>query len=516
MEKSSGHTFEYDAIVGGAGIGGLTCGSLLAKAGLKVLVIERKKRPGGYTVPVEKGGYSFEFPQLMTGCSMGGDVSRILEHLEINLDMVKVDPYYRYIFPDRDIAVTSNLEELKNTLKEEFQPQTSNLNTFFDYVAKIHRKNKPKIYLKSGGVPETLRLFMYSTFSPFNYSQTLKNSTVSKMLNKYFNDKELASILAAPWPRLGVPPWQLSSQRLIFLMMNLSNGAYIPAEGYRSLSDSLERSLKHNGGEVKYSQEITKAAVGKGGVVHVTTGLDEHFSTSNFISDIDTLKTFTDILSVESDRGTQARASKKNVSISGFVVFLGMNKKLNKDNLDFGTAFVYPSYDHLEMYQQLTNDREYPEPEQLPFMLSVPSLHNSFCAPKGKTALSIMVPSVPFSFMDNWGGGAGKSRERIRERYAEIAVSAAASHFPGLISDVEAYRAITPMDFEERVMSTGGCWFDLAPEPQQSFFNRIGPRTPIKGVFLTGSKSFLGGGIHSSMLAGLLAANSVLRAKIID
>ncbi|MBN2169238.1 MAG: NAD(P)/FAD-dependent oxidoreductase, partial [Actinobacteria bacterium] len=479
--------------------------------------IEGQATPGGYASPLEKKDYSFYFPQLMTGCSFGGNITRILEHLEINLELVKIDPCYRYIFPDKDLPVPSSLEEFKNILKDEFQPQTSNLNAFFDYVARVHKENKPKVSMRSGKAPEILGLFLFSILSPFNYFQTLGSSTASRLLSRYFNDINLASILAAPWPKLGSPPWLLSSQRLIFHMMNLSNGAYIPAGGYGELVDSLEKSVKHNGGEILYSQEITRVSVDRGRVVEVATGNGGRFSTGNFINDMDTLKTFSDILgNEEKESRFQAKVRNQTTSISGFVVFLGINKKLEKDDLDFGTAFVYPSYDHMEMYQQITNDREYPEPDRMPFLLSVPSMFCSSCAPEGKTAVCITVPAVPYSFMDGWGGSAGRSRDTIKERYAEIAVSAVSSKFPDLISDVEAYEAVTPADFERMVMSTGGCWYDVAPEPKQSYFNRMGPKTPIKGLYLTGSKSFLGGGIHSSMLGGLLAANSVLRIRIVD
>ena len=57
----------YDAVIVGAGIGGLTCGALLAKEGANVLIVERHSKPGGYVTAYERKGYSFQVPHLMGG-----------------------------------------------------------------------------------------------------------------------------------------------------------------------------------------------------------------------------------------------------------------------------------------------------------------------------------------------------------------------------------------------------------------------------------------------------------------
>ncbi|MBU4034978.1 MAG: FAD-dependent oxidoreductase [Proteobacteria bacterium] len=57
----------YDAVIIGAGIGGLTCGTVLAKAGKKVLIVERNKRPGGYVTSYSRDGFIFDVPHIISG-----------------------------------------------------------------------------------------------------------------------------------------------------------------------------------------------------------------------------------------------------------------------------------------------------------------------------------------------------------------------------------------------------------------------------------------------------------------
>ncbi|MBN1288336.1 MAG: NAD(P)/FAD-dependent oxidoreductase [Actinobacteria bacterium] len=521
MEESLNHIDTYDAVIGGTGIGGLTCGAILAKEGAKLLVIEKKEKPGGYLAPIEKKGYNFQFPQMMTGCGAGGDITGILDHLEIHVDMTEVNPYHRFIFPDHDISTPSSIDELMNVLKDEFQPQTSNLNFFFNHVRKVHEKSSAGIRLKTSGGSSGLKMLLHSVLHPSLYFQAGGGSTASKLLGKFFTDQRLISILAAPWPRLGTPPWRLSSLSFIDFLVNQSEGAYVPNGGFQVLTESLVASIKQNGGEFIYSDEVEELTVDRGRLTGLATRSKRKIGTTAFISDIDTKRTFLELLKEEDcPAKLRTRISGQTTSISGLTVFLGMSKTLTPDEMNFGVAFSYPSYEIEETCDRLNDGTGFPEPDEIPWALSIPTLHDPTRGPEGKTVLSISVPAIPYSFMDNWGIVRGESAVEssgpVKEKYAEIAVSAVSKVFPNLISNVEAYEAVTPLDFEEYVTSSHGCWYDIASEPGQSYFNRLGPGTPVKGLYLTGSKSCLGGTIHGSMLGGLFAANHVLRERVIQ
>jgi phytoene dehydrogenase-like protein len=129
-----------------------------------------------------------------------------------------------------------------------------------------------------------------------------------------------------------------------------------------------------------------------------------------------------------------------------------------------------------------------------------------------------MVPAAPYEFKDRWGaeegGRLGERYRSIKEKYAEVLVEAVSSAFPDLIRNVEAYHVSTPVTYEQLTMAMDGCWYDSACVPGQVGYRRPGPGTPIKGLYLTGSKSVLGGGIRSSIMAGALAADSILKGKL--
>ena len=63
-------------------------------------------------------------------------------------------------------------------------------------------------------------------------------------------------------------------------------------------------------------------------------------------------------------------------------------------------------------------------------------------------------------------------------------------------------------------MAADGCWYDCALVPGQAMGRRPGPRTPMRGLYVTGAKSVMGGGIYASFMSGLLAADSVLKGSL--
>jgi phytoene dehydrogenase-like protein len=85
---------KYDAIIIGAGIGGLTCGALLAKSGLKTLIIEQHSIPGGYCTSFKRKGFVFDSAvHFIEELGEGGRFCQILKDLEVEkeIELYKLD-----------------------------------------------------------------------------------------------------------------------------------------------------------------------------------------------------------------------------------------------------------------------------------------------------------------------------------------------------------------------------------------------------------------------------------------
>src|SRR5215470_6539789 len=129
----------YDAVVIGAGVGGLVCATLLARASLKVLLVEQHSMVGGYCSTFRRGGYTFDaathfYPLLGNKSTITGS---LLSELGITTEWVKMDPVDRFHFPDGSaFAVPADFDSYLAKLKVEFPAESENIDRFFAKVRK--------------------------------------------------------------------------------------------------------------------------------------------------------------------------------------------------------------------------------------------------------------------------------------------------------------------------------------------------------------------------------------------
>lgn len=74
---------QYDTIIIGAGIGGLTTGNFLAKAGQKVLILEKHFQVGGYVTSYKRNGYPMDVVHVIGGLKNGAPLDRVFKHLDL-------------------------------------------------------------------------------------------------------------------------------------------------------------------------------------------------------------------------------------------------------------------------------------------------------------------------------------------------------------------------------------------------------------------------------------------------
>lgn len=509
----------YDVVVVGAGIGGLASGALLAGEGLKVLVVERQKRPGGYVTAYERKGYRFQVPHLVAGCGPDGDITRVANHLGLKVEFTRVDPYQRYVYPDHDIRVGCDVEAFKDTLKDSFQTQTENINQFFKAVKSVQKGLDIRMMRRPVGIGSMLKYPFYPLSHPRFFRYMVGRATFQDMLDRFFTDQKLKAVLSTQWYWMGTPPWEISPLGMIGMMGAFTGGAYFPMGGYGELSRGFAAALIENGGELLLGHEVTSVNTENGRVSEVEMHPRAIVKTPVVISNCDTRRTFLRLADRENFTGAfLEKLEKRQLSTSGLVVHLGMAKEIKDETFACGSVLVQPSYDLREAFEEISVTDRYPDPGKIGFMVTIPSMVDPTLAPEGKTCLDLLVPGVPYDFMGRWGiesGGVRGERYRsIKEKYAEVVVEAARRAFPGLISDVEAFDISTPVTYERYTMSIDGCWYDDALIPGQVLGRRYGPRTSLRGLYTTGSKSVLGGGICSSIMSGVLAADSVLKGKL--
>ncbi len=251
----------YDAVIIGAGIGGLVCGNLLAKAGLDVLLVEQHYMAGGYCSTFRRRGYIFDaathfYPLLGNPDTITG---RLLKDLGVATEWVKMDPVDQFHFPDGSFfAVSADYDTYMADLKQRFPAEADALDSFFADVR---------------------RVYYYGLLNYFRWRDTphldpYRDLTLRQALDRHIRDRKLKLLLAADVPHWGSPPSRTSFIFDSMLRLSYFLGNYYPVGGSQIFADDLARRLEEQGGHVHLRTLARRIITGGGRVrgVEIETG----------------------------------------------------------------------------------------------------------------------------------------------------------------------------------------------------------------------------------------------------
>ena len=183
---------EYDVVIIGAGIGGLTCGAYLAKQGRKVKLLEQHYVPGGCCSSFSRKGFKFDAGVLhITGGKDSGAFQRVLSALELEHEIEFKEQYQRFIFPDYTLDSSRDPEYLPEKLKQSFPHETNGIIALFDTIKDI--------YSDISHLPALSPLLV-----------KYKEKSFQELLDEHISDIKLKAIINANW-HLWHPMWRNSA-----------------------------------------------------------------------------------------------------------------------------------------------------------------------------------------------------------------------------------------------------------------------------------------------------------------
>ncbi len=209
----------YDVVIIGAGISGLVCGCYLAKAGMKVLIVEQHNKPGGYCTSFKRRGFTFDAAAHSFG-SYGetGNFRKILTDLEVNkiINIKRFGPSDVVLCKDFKIVFKNNLNDRIEDWGNIFPKEKDNIAKYFNFFENLNSIN------------------LFENFK-------LKNMTFASFLSSFFSDSKLITSINFPVAgNGGLPPSQMSAFTGIKIFNEfLIDGGYYPEGGIQKLPDAL-------------------------------------------------------------------------------------------------------------------------------------------------------------------------------------------------------------------------------------------------------------------------------------
>lgn len=519
----------YDAIVIGAGHNGLTNGAYLAKAGLKVAVLERNPYIGGATVSRElhKGWY-------YSNCSYVSSLLRpeITRDLELPRHGLQVVPFGGGATFMRNGDYFGNYSDHDRHYREMARHSKRDANAYDRYSADTSLQTKliRPFLLKTPPDPTSLKPAQLRDLLEFGKSflslgedkllDTIKfwTTSVGDYLNEYFETDVIKAQFAGSGiigTALGVYSPGTAYVLLHHYMGDVDGnvGAWGFARGgMGAISGALAKAFQSYGGEIICDANVDEIIVKGGRATGVALKNGDEYHANIVVSNLDPKRTFLDITNpkdlpedvVKKAQNFKIRGSsgKLNIALDGLPVFNGLDPKsrLMAGDLHFS--------DSLERQERAYDDWKNGTWSKDPYLdMMIPSLTDPTMAPPGKHMMSVFVQYAPPKIEGREWTDADK------DGFEKSVIDQISNYSPNFRDLILHCETRTPREIEAEVGLTEGNIFMGELTFDQLLFNRPFPgyaqyRAPIKGMYMCSSGTHPGGGVMAA--PGANAAREIL------
>ncbi|MGH7375711.1 MAG: phytoene desaturase family protein [Candidatus Rokuibacteriota bacterium] len=530
MERGRGG---YHAIVVGAGHNGLVTACYLARAGLRVLVLERRHLVGGACVTEE----TFPGFKVSTAAYVNSlfrqEIVRDLRLRDYGFEVLARDPSSFTPLPDgRSLTLGADPSATRAEIAK-FSPRDAA--RYPEYEAMLERVAafvEPTLDMTP---PDLLRPGLRGLWGLLGLGRSfarlgdgaseaieLLTGPARAVLDRWFESTELKATLAtdAIIGAMASPSTPGTGYVLFHHVMGETDGrrgvwGYVRG-GMGGLTQALAGAARDLGVEIRCEAPVARILARDGRVDGVALESGEEYRAPIVASNADAHVTFLRLLAPEAlppaFRAAVTRISyesaslKINVALGELPSFRGFPGPAPGPQ-HRATIHICPDLDFIE---RAFDDAKYGRPSERPVLeCTLPSVVDPTVAPPGRHLMSIFVQYAPYTLRD-------ETWDRMREPFADRCFALLDEYAPNFSRSVLARQVLAPPDLERVFGLTGGNIFQGAMNPGQLFSLRPVPgyasyRTPVAGLYLCGAAAHPGGGVMGA--PGRNAAREILRAR---
>jgi len=510
------HEAEYDVIIIGAGMGGLSAGAHLAASGLKVLVLEQHHKVGGCTTNFTRGDFTFETALHEMAGGGPGKADRGLFQLhklcgvDEYVELYELPDFYRAVYPDGlDVTLGNTWEDWDNTLKEQWPEEaegvdklhtlcSSLMNDLLD-LKNLFRLHGAKAFFTKMKVP-----FKQKTFMEWN------DKTLQELMDECFIDEGLKAVASQLWVYYGAPvPEETALLLMAATDVYLTDGIWHVMGTSQAMSNGYAQLIGDLGGEVKTGTLVTEIIIEDGIARGVVTEYGDVYTGRYVVCNTDPYQMIFDLIGEENlpnDYVEEVKNMKPANSLFG--VYMGLNIDLAALGYEDTEILVNTSLDSVVVHDNMMAG----DFENGASTITIYSNYGDpIYAPPGKSVVVLHA----YSDYNIWPKDQDEYLAMKEEKAWEL-IDLAATVIPELANPayIEEMEIVTPVTLNEFTMNREGVIYGFYMSPDQ--WEKIPNDTPIDNIFITSNWSQAWHGVGSSQINGWRAARLILDIEGIE
>jgi phytoene dehydrogenase-like protein len=477
----------YDGVVIGAGIGGLICANLLARAGLRVLLTEQHYMVGGYCSTFRRKGFTFDaathfYPLLGNPATITG---KLLSDLGLSNGWIRMDPVDHFHLPDgSSFEVPADFDSYLRKLKAEFPQEAQALDKFFALVR---------------------RVYMVGLLSYFRWRETdrldrYRRLTVRDALDQHFHNQKLKLLLAADCGHWGSPPDRTSFVFDSMLRLSYFLGNYYPRGGSQAFADELALRFEELGGHILMDASVRRILSRD----KTATGVEVELGPANsrylrrvkadvVVSNADLLSTLERLLdSSQLDPDKLAAIRKLRPTHPCFLMHIGL-KDMPTELLREATGYHWDSWDSDQVATRA-------------FKIFVPTLYEPAMAPRdGHIVIVQKLTDIDYSAIEDWAAHKAAVEDYIMKNLERL--------MPGFGKKIVVKLGASALTSQKFTVNHHGAMLGWEMSPDQLGERRPALNGMVKNLYFTGHWTQPGGGITPVIVSAMEVARRITNSS---
>ena len=507
----------WDAIIIGSGISGLTAGRILADSGQKVLILEKHFKFGGYTHTFKRNNYEWDVGIHYIGGNLdkkNSFIRRLFDYLSNNnLQWSRMDDIYdRIVFPDKTYNFVTGKQLFIEQLISYFPKEENAIRKYIELVNQVFKSSLS--YYSNKALPGIIGSITY----PFMTKPFLRYAARSTkdVLTEIGCSVELIGVLTGQWGDYGLPPDQSSFGIQAMIARHYYEGGYYPIGGSRMIAETIIPGIQSKGGKAVLSTGVNKILTHKGKAIGVKLDNGDEILSKKVISSAGVKNTFEVLLNDESKLlNKSVPVNQVDASTGYYCLHIGLNKSAKDIGLSNANLWVYPGYDHDENLGNYLSDNKKPYPV---VFISFPSAKDPTWDKEHPNSATIEVITVAeFARHKKWEETEWKKRgddyDSLKENVSQSLLESLYKHSPNTKGHVDYYELSTPLTSRDLANYKEGELYGIDHTPQRFQQKWLRPETKVKNLFLTG-QDIVTAGVSAAMMSGVITSSAILKKNM--
>jgi all-trans-retinol 13,14-reductase len=500
----------YDSIVIGSGMGGLTAACVLAKAGHKVLVLERHYTAGGFTHTFARRGFEWDVGVHYIGevHRKNSTMRRIFDYIsDSGIKWSEMAPVYDRIWiGSESFDYVKGEKDFRAKMIQYFPREEGAINAYLKLIREVV-KSSSGFYLSHVLPNFWARLIDHKAKSPFlKYA----SQTTEQVLKSLTNDPKLIAVLCAQWGDYGLPPGESSFAMHAMVAKHYLSGASYPVGGSSRIAFVIAEILKKYQGQVVTGAEVSSIVIEGQKATGVLLADGRRISGKNIISSVGVFNTVEKLLpdSCPAKKDFLKKMESTTRSIAHLCLYIGVKGDIEELGIPTSNLWIYPHTDFNASFSKLLDSPHF----EFPLVyVSFPSSKDPTWKERypGKSTIEIVAPAR-YDLFHPWDKKKWKKRgsdyERLKADLTERLLKVLLERYPVLKNYLAYSELSTPLSTAHFGNYQKGEIYGLNHTPKRFEQDWLRPETPIKNFYLTGQDIVtcgIGGALCSGVLTGM-------------